>query len=219
VGDLAVDDRSIRAVALEQPGSFCSARTCWSNASRGCTVMVRPARDFVHAARKEQSWQCTLIDTRPQPSRVGLMVARCPAGQVTLLVLRSTLRRSLVNRPVLLRTGGHLAATVNPFFSKVSRVARRYRRSHRVLRAYFPPPCARPAGRRRHRGRACWQGWPPRRHGSTASPSQLGERQAVSERSDGRAIRQALTRHLEHHADVHGALFSPTRGGPWPLSV
>src|SRR5450756_2937447 len=92
-------------------------------ASWGWTVMVRPERDFVQAARSGQVGQCALKEARPPPWRVGLMVATGPAGQVTVFVPRSTTKRSLVKSLVALRTGGHLAVSLNPLVSKVSRVA------------------------------------------------------------------------------------------------
>ena len=71
VGDLAFDDGSVAAVALEPAGFFPSARARCSTASWGCTQTARPARDFVHARRRGHSWQWILKDARPPPSRVG----------------------------------------------------------------------------------------------------------------------------------------------------
>ena len=51
------------------------------------------------------------------------MTAVCPAGQVTVPWPRSTVKRSLANRPPLLRAGGHLAVTVNPGPPGSARVA------------------------------------------------------------------------------------------------
>ena len=77
--------------------------------------MERPARDFVHARRSGQSLQWTLNEARPPPSRVGLM-ADALAGRAGDGVWspRSTTKRSLVNSPVALRTGGTLAITSKP---------------------------------------------------------------------------------------------------------
>ena len=85
--------------------------------------MERPARDFAQAFRIEHVLQWISNEARPPTSRLSLMVTRRPAGQVTLLVSRSTSSRSLVNSPMALRTGDHLAETLQPCCSTVHRVA------------------------------------------------------------------------------------------------
>src|SRR6266487_1446290 len=85
-------------------------------------VMVRPRRELVQSGRSGQVAHQGRNDARPPP-RAGTMMVVCPAGQVTVAWSRSTVKRSLANRPPLLRGGGHLAVTVNPWASRPARVA------------------------------------------------------------------------------------------------
>ena len=82
--------------------------------------MVRPRREAVHADRSGQAAHQGRNEARP-PRAAGTMAAVCPAGQVTVAARGSMANWSSVNRPPLLRAGGHLATTVNPCSSRPAR--------------------------------------------------------------------------------------------------
>ena len=104
-------------------GSACSARACWRIASCSLIATERPARDVVQAARSGHVLQCGAKRAMPLPSPRRVIVATCPAGQVTVRASRSTTKRSLVNPPVALRIGGHFAMRVKPPRPRLFRVA------------------------------------------------------------------------------------------------
>src|SRR5215831_2584489 len=109
--------RSVVMRARPRVRARCSTSSC------GWMAMVRPRRDAVHADRRGQVAHQGRNDARPPPPEAGTMAVVCPAGQVTVAWSRSTAKRSLGNRPPLLRAGGHLAVTVNPAASRPARVA------------------------------------------------------------------------------------------------
>jgi hypothetical protein len=59
---------------------------------------------------------------RPPPAATGTMGTLCAAGQVTVPALRSIVKASLANPPVVLRTGGTFAITTWPAAVNRSRV-------------------------------------------------------------------------------------------------
>ncbi len=123
VGDLPLDDGPFGPVTV-LPGRFLLLlRARCSTSSSGWMAMVRPRRAAVHADRSGQAAHQGRNDAVPPPRAAAVMMAVCPAGQVTVPRSRSTPKRSLANRPAALRAGGHLAMTVNPCSSRPARVA------------------------------------------------------------------------------------------------
>src|SRR6266566_7750469 len=102
VGDLAFDDRPVGAVALLPGRVALGSAGPLQHCLLGWMVMVRPRRELVQSGRSGQVAHQGRNDARPPP-RAGTMMVVCPAGQVTVAWSRSTVKRSLANRPPLLR--------------------------------------------------------------------------------------------------------------------
>ena len=106
VGDLPLDDGPVRPVAL-LPG-----RVALGGAGLLQDRLVRVDGDAcgragtaVHAGRSGQPGHQGRNEAVPPP-RAGAMTAVCPAGQVTVPRARSTVNRSLGNRPAAFGRAG-----------------------------------------------------------------------------------------------------------------